>query len=273
MIRKLIPFFLILISFSCTKQKEEVTPAPISEPVPLFLQPDQYVMTYMLYPANSFPGYDKPVVKLEYNVLGNVIKRTGGLLHINPNSGFGEFFNPGIYEDISYNGNKITITQADTFKTLNVWPNPKPIFLDAQSRIQKTIKETTIYNTTYDTVLYYYSAGKLAYTVLDNYPNRLTRNFFFDAAENLTKTEAISINRFYNDTLFLETEIFTDYDNAPNPLKRLGIFDELFYRSLSQNNFRKYTFQRTDKAGYVTATNNRTWQFRYDINGNVIFNE
>ncbi|KAA9327366.1 hypothetical protein [Adhaeribacter soli] len=273
--QKYLFFALIILTLGCKKEQDEIKPQPDlqPEPVPLFLKPEKYLMPYMLYANWTMYSSEMPIVTLEYDARGNVIKRNGGLLPINPNSGYDGIYSPGVYEEVKYFQNEILITQADTFKNLNVYPNPKRIFLDQQNRIQKTIKETTIYNTSYDTVFYYYTGDKLTSTVYPKYPATLTKHFIYNHAGNLIQTNAIYFNKYLNDTMYTETETFTNYDNAPNPLKRLGIFDELFYRSLSQNNFRSYSFVRIDKYGYIMKSNNRNWQFKYDSSGNIILYE
>ena len=76
--------------------------------------------------------------------------------------------------------------------------------------------------------------------------------------------------------IFLRTktiETFEEYDHAENPLKKLIIFKETFYRSLSENNFSSY------KKKVFNAYNNslmeqeeRNWDFIYDENGNIQYN-
>ena len=67
--------------------------------------------------------------------------------------------------------------------------------------------------------------------------------------------------------------MFSNYDNAENPLKELGIFDEVFIRSLSKNNYRKYQkfsvrFIPLNKID--TGRQERAWNFKY-INGKPVF--
>lgn len=40
-------------------------------------------------------------------------------------------------------------------------------------------------------------------------------------------------------------ESFLHYDTRPNPLKGYWMWDDLYYRSLSTNNFAKYEFMKT----------------------------
>ena len=88
-----------------------------------------------------------------------------------------------------------------------------------------------------------------------------TRSFFYSGA-NLIKIEGLESDRWNNKTTTLE--LFEDYDSAPNPTKPLMIFDKIFYRSLSYNNFRKYSFEKRESSGIVVARTNRSWVLVYD---------
>ncbi|MBF1098480.1 MAG: hypothetical protein HXL37_09260, partial [Riemerella sp.] len=68
---------------------------------------------------------------------------------------------------------------------------------------------------------------------------------------------------------------FSNYDNAENPLKELGIFDEVFIRSLSKNNYRKYqkfsvNFSIPLNKIDTVSRQERTWDFKY-LNGKPVF--
>ena len=69
--------------------------------------------------------------------------------------------------------------------------------------------------------------------------------------------------------------MFSNYDNAENPLKELGIFDEVFIRSLSKNNYRKYQkfsvrFSIPLNKIDTVSRQERTWDFKY-LNGKPVF--
>ena len=69
--------------------------------------------------------------------------------------------------------------------------------------------------------------------------------------------------------------MFSNYDNAENPLKELGIFDEVFIRSLSKNNYRKYqkfsvNFSIPLNKIDTVSRQERTWDFKY-LNGKPVF--
>ena len=60
------------------------------------------------------------------------------------------------------------------------------------------------------------------------------------------------------------TETFGNYDTAQNPLQGLFMFDDTFYRSLSENNFRTYRRQEQDMPnGTLYDTQTKEWELEY----------
>lgn len=64
--------------------------------------------------------------------------------------------------------------------------------------------------------------------------------------------------------------VLSDYDSYDNPLKNLGYFDDLFIRSLSRNNFRKYRRYSYDNNGNIISESGKEWTLHYE-NGKVKF--
>jgi hypothetical protein len=100
------------------------------------------------------------------------------------------------------------------------------------------------------------------------YKNTIVKNLVY-VGGNLTRVEGTQTDVFNNRSTTLE--LFSEYDAAPNPTKGLRIFDEVFYRSLSKNNFRKYSYEGRNSAGYVFATRNSSWELTYDNEGVPVF--
>ena len=65
-------------------------------------------------------------------------------------------------------------------------------------------------------------------------------------------------------------KIFSNYDNAKNPFKRLTIFNEYFYQGLSKNNCRKIVTKTYNEDTMLTSENISEWSYNYDKNGQVI---
>ncbi|MEY8759682.1 hypothetical protein [Chryseobacterium tongliaoense] len=61
-------------------------------------------------------------------------------------------------------------------------------------------------------------------------------------------------------------EVFKGYDNYKNPTKKLRIFDELFNRSLSENNYSSYEKNEYDNSGHSISFVERKWTLYYKNN-------
>lgn len=104
--------------------------------------------------------------------------------------------------------------------------------------------------------VYEYQSEKHAY-------KRSVKDFFFNASGNLEKVET---RQLLDDGFVIKmiTETFGNYDMAQNPFQGLFMFDDTFYRSLSENNFRKYTRQEQDMPnGTLYDTQTKEWVLEY----------
>jgi hypothetical protein len=118
-----------------------------------------------------------------------------------------------------------------------------------------------------DTIFYYYDSQNRIKTTEQHFEwTIVTKTYTFDATGNLTK---ISRVRKYRDGEVITTteETFGGYDDRPNPLKGLCLWQDYFYRSLSDNNFTTYTYT----SGVTEETMN--WTLVYDSNGNVDYSK
>lgn len=61
---------------------------------------------------------------------------------------------------------------------------------------------------------------------------------------------------------------FSNYDSAKNPFVNLGLFTDLYYKSLSKNNFRKIENIDFDNSGRIIGIGESRWDYEY-INGEV----
>lgn len=66
-------------------------------------------------------------------------------------------------------------------------------------------------------------------------------------------------------------EEFSNYDSAINPIKNLSLFEETFYRSLTNNNFRKYERKEYDVDNNLILFSFKNWTLIYDESGKVKF--
>lgn len=177
---------------------------------------------------------------------GKVVKKRGGVTN------YENFlmFSDEIYDYVTYTNNQIIVkTKRQEIKEeqeteYNTTTN---VYTLENNKIVKSI------NSSYkkDTIKYYYTGDLLTKQIFVNNSAgiRQQSNFYYNAKGNLDsivnrngnlnqsthKFDPININsreRF--------VEIFDKYDNYANPTKNLGVFPELFKRSLSKNNFGRY---------------------------------
>ena len=66
-------------------------------------------------------------------------------------------------------------------------------------------------------------------------------------------------------------EHFSGYDNSDNPLKALIGLEEMFYRSLSRNNFTFYSMKKIDTDKSPSYYTEMQWDLQYDGNNLPIF--
>ena len=232
----------------------------------------RYKLYYMQYPYETNINDLTRSASITRNNEGSIIERNGGVFDANldPAVGFTYRFSEDIYDEITYIGGKIILEKKSNDPQLIIPTFKRTLFLNQNQQIIQKIIETSE-SPVIDTLNYEYDlSGKLS-----SIKTNLKESFFyFNNNDNL---DSIISNK-YNDQMQLiekTLEKFEDYDNAVNPIKNLSIFEELFTRSLSVNNYSFYLFEKT------TITQNsqsffstyREWNLIYDNNGNVLFNE
>ena len=230
-----------LLFLSCSKEKDTPAPAVLI---------DSYANRFMVHRDRGLLYTYRLVHTLEYQN-GKVQKRTGVNECILNGSCQGL---PAVIDEVRYGNNTISIANKSSRDDWGVlreeWlfglKNPdQPAYL-----IHKAENRTM-----YDSLAYiYHSNGKLSriieYSVYKDevevaVNKERTKDFFFNASGNLEKVET---RRLLDDEFVIRmvTETFGDYDTAQNPIRGLFMFDDTFYRSLSENNFRTYRRQEKD---------------------------
>lgn len=188
-------------------------------------------------------------IMIGFNYLnGRPNVRTGGWLPIAVSSGYSYIFSPLVYDTVVYNGNNVTLTTHYHGPDIIMDPNQRNLLLE-NGRLKRIIKAP-------DTTYFYYNAkNQPAKTETFSRGAHITRNFVFDNSGNLQNVKSTSVSRYDDQVVYQEEETFTGYDNKPNPLKGLWLWDDLYYRTLSANNFSAYTYnQSTLQNGQVVAT-------------------
>jgi len=226
---------------------------------------DGYYIGYMDYPepVKPDPNTDN-IVDLKYS--GNhIIKRIGALFAISPTSGYNYKYSEDFYNELTYTGNMISIVNKSSLVDYVVSPNERKIYLDNSGRM---IQEVFSYYSTVYTIDYLYNMEGLltkSITLRNVYLDEYSL-FYYNSKNNL---DSIVTNNELD--LYREVEIFSDYDNAPNPLKPLIIFRETFHRALSENNYRKYTMKKLNFRTELTEIYFKQWTLSYDNDGNCDF--
>jgi len=257
---------LVILLFSCSGNEDEEVDIN---------QNNAYLVTKMSQgfplgiPTESFTYF-------EYDNSKRLIKRTGEFVEVPP-QGF-RFFSD-IYTSLVYDNNRVTV---ENFTDSNLFTIPKnTIYITLSNSMQIEKKEITYItnNHYFKTLFYKYSNNKIVEiktTLPDNAYGATGANdflsfiekFYYDSNGNLTRTEFFQQEYGINKGEKI-VRIFGDYDNSINPWKKLYLLDEYFYRSISKNNFRKYTeiHYNNDILG---ITKEESWTFFYDANGNIL---
>lgn len=193
-----------------------------------------------------------------------VLKRIGGFVPVASSSGWSGHYTEDVYDTVQYlNKKTIRIFTTDNFEELNVSPSGREITLENNRMVRKITATNLETGEDADTIFYFYDAQNRIERTEQHFEwSILTRTYTFNEAGNLTKISGV---RKYRDGEVITTteETFGGYDNKPNPLKGLCLWQDYFYRSLSNNNFTSYTYI----SGSTEET--RNWTLSYDNNGNV----
>ncbi len=232
----------------------------------------EYYYEYMDY---NYPCKPNPegngIVEIKYSG-SRIIKREGGVIPINPLTGYDYKFFKGVYDEIAYSGNMALIRNrvAAGNDTLSV--ADREILFDSQGRILRKIQPNKNNNLKTDTLNFYYDLNGLLNKIVNiqAYTTE-TSSFYFNNRNNLDSI--VNITSSEGDLIFQTNEYFGDYDNAQNPIKSLMMFNETFKRSLSQNNYRYYLLKKYDSNNNLIEQTERTFDLSYDNSGNPQFDK
>jgi hypothetical protein len=235
---------------------------------------DQYHVRFMLYPVGFLIPLDEPpIVRLTFNEQRQIVKRSGGLVPSSYFTGFDYIFMGEVYDELTYGKDVITIQRKEGPSGLDL-AYTKYIYFRGDKILRMVVLNPTTEVITYP---YYNAAGLIFKTVETTwrnvngefvYQNTIVKDLIYEGG-NLIRVEGTQTDAINNRTTTLE--LFSEYDAAPNPTTNLRIFDEVFYRSLSKNNFRKYSLERRNSSGNVFATRNSSWELTYDNDGVPVF--
>ncbi|SEK46419.1 hypothetical protein SAMN04488505_101248 [Chitinophaga rupis] len=227
----------VMAIFSCGKSDN---PQPQTPPVDSlnakFLLPVSHGFYSSTGPVMFSPG-GSTMMGLSY-LNGRPNVRTGGLLAIATSGGFSYIFSTLVYDTAVYNGNNVTLTTHYHGTNVIMDPNQRNLLLE-NGRLKRIVKAP-------DTTYFYYNAkNQPIKTETFSRSVHITRSFVFDNSGNLQSVKSSSTSRYDEQVISQEEETFTGYDNKPNPLKGLWLWDDLYYRTVSANNFSGYTYTQS----------------------------
>ncbi|MCP1302106.1 hypothetical protein NK356_23305 [Chryseobacterium sp. S0630] len=220
----------------------------------------------------TLAGIDKNYT-FEYDSEGRVLKRNGYISIGNemyPDS----FFNDP-YTRISYTGNTATMKN---YKTSII--DERNFEFDNQGRIIK-LNIPSVTNAAKDKrITYSYNTvGKLT-EALTEFPNAAynpanpndyiltyVEKITYDNVGNVEK--AITTEKHNNVDIYITKVVeFSQYDTAPNPFRKLGVFAEYFYFTLPTNNFNRMVTKMYN-SGNLGTTYIGAWNNSYNLDGTV----
>lgn len=265
-------YFVLVLSFflftSCNNDDDD-NPTPTEE---ILLQ--EYLSHYMFADNNN-----SMKLAIDYQNQKPIKRRTITDSPGNPIGGVGTFGN--FYDELTYNGNSVIIIKKnvdypneESDKSMLIYNNnqivEKYYFGDSNIAITKHVyhytndKITRIQNymTDYNGGIYLNSQSEISYNG-NNLNQITTRHAKYDSATNSYILNTNDLEK--------EVETFSGFDNYQNPTKKLKMFDGLFLRSLSENNFTQYKKIKFDENGNQTPfIEQKNWTFVYE-NGQINF--
>jgi hypothetical protein len=271
--KKFLIFLTIgILFFSCSGNEEEIENNQNNTPLITKISP------YGLTSENQSKLYDY----FEYDTNKRLTKKIGGFMQLPITTGFSNFYTNEMFTSLVYDNNTVTV---ENFSTSTVFSVPKKsIFFSLNSSMQIEKKEipNSINNSWYKKLTYHYSNNKLV-EIKTTFPNipydptdpndyllTYSEKFYYDSNDNLAKTEYFEQQNGINKGEKI-VRIFENYDKSINPLKRFYLLDQYFYGSISKNNYRKYAEIHYNND-MITSSNETSWTFLYDANGNILVN-
>jgi hypothetical protein len=232
----------------------------------------EYYYGYMDYDPSCAPNPEgNGIVEIKYSG-SKIIKREGGLIQTNPMTGYDYKFIKGVYDEITYSDNLALIKNRVASGNDTLFIADREILFDSQGRILRKIQPNKKYYWNIDTLNYYYHSNGL----LDKVQNIQgyiieTSTFHFNNSNNLDSI--VTITSGEEELISQTKEYFGDFDNAPNPIKSIMMFNETFNRSLSQNNYGYYSLKKYDSNDSLIEQLEKTFTLYYDDSGNPLFNK
>lgn len=264
--RQIIPFILLAfcVATACRK-KSGVSPKDLPPTM------DSIQGIYMIFDAGGIsyvPGVSNNAYF--YYQGDRITRRNGGLLPPPANTAMGGIYSKEVYDTVLYQGNRIILETRTRAGGVAVPVNKRELILE-NGRVVKKIYFSNLSDHK-DTAFYFYdAANRISRKELRNTDRTLTQVFTFDQQGNLQSIRSTLQIDGQAKPNFVEDESFQHYDNRPNSLKGYWMWDDLYYRSLSRNNFSRYDFLKTYESmnGQSMEAGGNEWTLVPHANGYI----
>jgi hypothetical protein len=260
----LILLFTAFAVMSCRKGKDTPQDIIIDSISPAFFvkQTRPYATAEVLSGRSKFAYID-----------GKPVKRSGAVVSI-----FSFEVTDKVFDTVIYVNNNNLIIES----RLNIGQNPAPYKWEVTLQNGLPVKRISyLYRVAEqqyiiaDTTYYSYNTKNQiekieSHSTVFPYSYLHAKQFTFNAAGNLVKVNT-TYTRKPAQLQYTAVEELSMYDNAKNPLQRFWIWDDLYYRSVSANNFAKYNYVRYDQSNNPVEIKVQVIPLKYDANGSILF--
>jgi hypothetical protein len=263
--KKILYIFLVLGFSSCSSTNDDSI--TVNENQTVDLQPDKGYI-FEMDQRTTLPGPEKYYQFFYEN--GRLQKMLGRNYFVTANI---QFFYPDVITQLTYTNNKIQVdyfeseTTSGYRTTSYLMENNRPVTAEKYYK-NGTVTElemTRNYTYGFNTINVYTKRGY----------QELFTTYYFDGNSNLSKSETLEKAGGKNKQL--TTTLYSDFDNAKNPFKKLFLINDDFYeKSLSTNNFRakesviEYAEYPNTGIPPQPGVSKSKWTYNYDQNGQVL---
>lgn len=261
---RLVAFFLTLLCYSCKKTSDgAVGPSfPAIDSISAIYEVDPEGIAYL---TGRFSAPGRYPIYFVYDNHRRLVKRIGAVV-----TDIISVYTTAIYDTVIYKTpGDLLLTTISNSSYWNPPPGIREIFFTGSKMTEKILyhveRNSTYYN---DTIWYSYDGNdRLSNWKIHSSDEYEESNLTYDDRGNLTQV----VNKLIDPVtlrLFVQpdSQKFAGYDHAANPLKGLCLWDDLLYRSLSNNNFTEYSYFAGSNGWDLTS-----WQLNYLPNGQVDF--
>jgi len=263
--------FTLLAVLLVTACRKSNTSAPPPDNV---IRPDSVFGMYLLpdvRTASRFTTFGTAYFMYDGN---KIIRREGGRVPIVGGGGVSPFTTKQVFDTLQYDNNKITIITQARVDGITVVPTRIEIALENGRMKQKILFSNSPDQPNNDTTFYFYGQDSRINKIERYYGSgKELRQFAFDSKGNLQQVISTFHNRHSTVVNITLTETFSNYDQATNTLKNYWLWNDFYYRSLSANNYAKYSFIQTNADHTQVSVGESNMPLHYDSNGWIDFSK